>query len=425
MSRWSAIAFFTGVALLSAALLQFQRWPALQVQTYHSDFDELEPFLRGAWELDLDELVGTAWFESSPRQRNVLSVELGVLFAIAALGAAVWRWRKRAGAFLLMGTTFAGSVLLALTLREVQAWDRVGHGCGPYAYPLWSPELLPVATLYIFATGALLAVVWVAAQRGKVTFRPAVGAAVIALAMLGVSVAGEHSFAEPHDDPGWQPLRLLALTALLLAGSALAFRRALLVSHAASLAMLLTGVLAMVPAIAIARDFTVEVHSSYGIYRYHSDKLLPTVTCEQPEFAPVISLTPEEVVLSGATLSDINDPMLIELTVRHRITELTAQLAEIRSGPLSAMTLLVDPSAPLPIITAVARGVRDAGVHRLQFVSTRELPDTLWSRPTVHLHACAVFVELSDDGVPITRFAGWPALLAAADSASSPLRLRP
>lgn len=425
MRRWSGVSFFVGLALLCGALIEFHRWPTLQVRTHYGDFDELE----GLESERLETALG-----SPPLSLNeFVDRALSALLAFAALGvASVFAGRRGWGATLVTGSTVSGLALLALIAFDVRAFDR-GIGCTPAPNPLNSPELLAFASRFALGIATLVALAWIKAARAAgAQLGRVVLAAGTSLAMVFVAFVFDRLAFPSWDLTLDSPIPALwpvwIVVALASFGVWFALRRDLYVSHAVSVLVFTAGLGALIPAVALEHDLRVEVHQ---VYSYPSrDELIPITHCEDPALAVVVIVTRDGAFVSGRDLSHHQSEL--SRAVGEAIEEIGAEYAEVHAVDEEQVspaftdrrfTLIPQADAPYENIVATVRGLQSVGVSRLQFVSATRRPEVLWTKAAPHRHQCAVFFELASDGVPMSNFASWPELVAAIDASATPLKL--
>lgn len=202
-------------------------------------------------------------------------------------------------------------------------------------------------------------------------------------------------------------------------------------SHAVSIATVCAGVVALIPVIAIEHDLAEEVHDDIVTNsRGHSQ--FATARCEFPELAIPLYIDAEEVMVSGTTRGAVKQPETVSKAVDEYFAELRSQVEDMWSQDPEwktkkfndrSLSLIVDRSASLDTVIAVARGLDAQGLRKLQLVSFQPRPERLWALDAQHLHPCSVRVELGEDGVPMSSFASWRDLVAAIDASPTPLKL--
>jgi hypothetical protein len=423
-------AFFVGLALICASLIEFHRWPYLVGHLAGSDFID---DLAGSWVPDL-EFFGDrlsrpfrARDESWPQIGRLIDGGLAVSGATALLGLALVAMRRRfAGGTVLAAGISSGAILLALCALDLRLLDGLGHGCGPHPLPLHSPEILATAQGFVAWVSMLAGAAWLLSQRqsGVPIRLPTLAAVGLAMAMVATTVAysrvaalDNYRHAVPPDRP------VFALAFLLLSGVLLSAWRPLYSSRFVSALVLSTGCVAAWPALSIAHDERLAPHP--GVFLVVEDlTTVKTASCEAPGWANELVLTSSETRLNGRPLDAPVEGALVErlkeLAEQHRYINERNGLAVSLPGTLN---LLADSSAPMPIVAGILRSMARTNLQFLDVISIRRSAAPLWTRSAVHNHSCAVRVELADDGQPISDFADWPSLVRAADRAEGKLRI--
>lgn len=424
-------AFFVGLALICASLIEFHRWPSLEGHLKGSDFVN---DLAGGWFPDLEYLGDrlTLAFrdrdESWPQIERLIEVGLAVTGVTALLGFAVLGLRRHfAGGTIFVAGVSSGVILLGLCALDLRLLDRLGHGCGPHPLPLHSPEILATTQGFVVWVAGLAGAAWLLSQRqaGVPIRLPTLAAVGIALAMVMTTVVYSRAAALDnylHEVPPDRPV--FALAFLLLSGVLLSASRPLYSSRFVSALVLATGCVTAWPAISIAHDERLVLHRA-TVSPSNDINTVQVEGCRDAVLAPVIQVTPLEVVLSGEVLGrpdERSGPPVFE-----KLQEMQKQYAEhFETGdprPYPLTNLQADAATPLVGIKAILGASARAGTATVDIISLRLLPGPVWSRPTVHNHACAARITVADDGQPISDFADWPSLVHAADQAQGKLRI--
>lgn len=212
-----------------------------------------------------------------------------------------------------------------------------------------------------------------------------------------------------------------ALVVATLAASMLRLNRA------ASIAVLLIGLVMAIPSAAIAHDLAIVLNSHRSSFFTNDVDMVPTQRCEPCASSVIVEVTRADTSYIGRSLGV--DPPGIEEALAENLLEsrrLYEAMPQRKGDPwprweTRPLMIVAEQNAELPIIAAVIRG---SGLTQGQIISRHEEPGRLWTRPSVHRHPCAVPVVFADDGVPVTSFASWRALVEAADSSPAPLKLR-
>ncbi|MDP1828529.1 MAG: hypothetical protein Q8L48_35005 [Archangium sp.] len=423
-------AFFIGLALICASLIEFARWPYLEGHLEGSDFID---DLAGGWVPDLEYFGDRlsrpfrARDESWPQMGRLIEAGLVVSGATALLGfAAVAMRRRLAGGTILVAGISSGVVLLSLCALDLRLLDGSGHGCGPHPLPLHSPAILATAQGFVAWVSALGGAAWLLSQRqsGVLIRLPALAAVGVALAMVLTTVLYSRGAALDnylHAIPPERPV--FALSFLLVCGVLLSACRPLYSSRFVSALVLSTGCVAAWPAIEIAHDERLEPHRA-TVSPSQDINTVQLERCRDAELAPVIQVTPNEVMISGEVLGRPDEHT--GARVFEKFQEMQSQYAGLRGGeprPFALTNLQADEATPLVAIRAIIDASARSGTAAVDIVSLRLLPSPVWSRPTVHTHACAARITVADDGQPLSDFADWPSLVRAADRAEGKLRI--
>lgn len=408
--RASAMGFLTGVALLGAAQVVCVGWPEVRAR-----FGDL-----AAW--DRTRLDEPAWslaieaFDARPEPERALvaALSLGTLAVVlVALG------RARAGFAVLSLDGLAVATFLFACTRWLQVSDERAP-CGPAQWPfLASWDLVPRLAVLPFAVAVLAALAWLIAQaRARILRWPAVVAAALALTMLAPGLVLARHVARDVPVAPWQPLAAGIVAAAWLASVVLALRRPLFTSHLVSTLTLLGGLVAAWPAIQVVHDARLEVHPSFVSWTEQDP--VPLAHGRTPVLAPVVTLGAEVSFPEGVELERPEIAQALGEKLR-ALQELRADVVDPNTPPV--LTLAAARSTPLADVRATLEAARTVGVTRVQIASFVDSAGP-WSMPTRHRHESAVWLELADDGRPVTSWPSWEALVHDADRDGPPLHVR-
>jgi len=368
------IAFYVGLAVFCAALGQLAQWPEVQARAMALDFEPLGPRRHGAGAVELQLMISA-------------------LVALAGVLAVALR-RRALGLVGLVAGSVAGAVSLFVASRTIEHHPR---GC--LVGPLYTPELFRLGGLFAGVVAMLGVLAWVFIHRAdRRAVSPAtLGAAAISMVMVllaALSLTLQSS---------WPTVLLVPA---LAGGVALSRSAPLYVSRLVSALVVAAGLLAVLPAIAVIHDARIASHSAV----YEKPGLHPraTRTCERPPHGLTVYLWADEVDIRHRRMS-LRDPEAARRFLLGSLVE------------LPAINLAVSPEATLEHVATVLRAHRQLGGGPVSFVSWPER-EALWSIPAVHVHPCAVPLEVGDDGAPIESFGDWASLLRRADE-GPPLRI--
>jgi hypothetical protein len=265
-----------------------------------------------------------------------------------------------------------------------------------------APALSLVASVSPLIVTLLAAGLWLGAQhrRGRAITHVALTAAAIVVPM-----ALAPAIALPLSDFHGGPLIALLVIPPLWGGLWLSLNRPLFVSRLVSTATLIVGVVAFGFGLAVAHDDRIAMHPR--IFPKPGLHPLPMNACQSVRGDEVIYLWQKWIAVHGESAMETEE--LDRFVWDH-----------VSGAPIS---LAVSPLVSLDRLRLVLWVHQARGGDAVNFISwTKREP--LWTVDAAHLHACSLHIEVSDEGIPITDFADWPALLRAADRDGPPLRLR-
>ena len=413
-----SVPFFGSLALIAFSLVHLGRWPLLVEQTRQMDI-----------EVDLTSFAGYP-VELVPES---------------------YRLAVASGLLLLLGLSLLASASFALMTRSAAAvslWVVVCVLSAAGVDSLVNPVSgVPVEHLIWFVTcGCSTAVLLAMAT----TERPL---STMSVLLAAVAIAG---LAVPIVDAARKPVRLLSAHAsasmiwprafpagpewpswLWLMGFALCVAGTTLLRIEVRRSAL-WGVLPMALvlgrfAAASESDWSAvsRAHRGFSLSEGLNRQYPPARHCRAAlRLAPVVQVREEEVVLSGTVLGNVADAAGVGRVVGDKLADVKRQFVDLRqqsgdlnSVPVDELNVLAEVGTPLPVMLALASAAATQGFLHLHFVTFRPPTDRLKTYPAVHLHPCVVDVELADDGMTMSSFADWPALLRAADESTAVLRV--
>ncbi len=418
-ARWSAVAFFAGLALVCSAIVQIGRWPWLQVAIYRADVEPDE----ARWRLDFTDLAGLVGLRHAE-----VELLLGLL-AAAAIAALV-------------------SLALHLTTRDtLPVWPVYASFAAGMSVVMLAltPRLIFHDAVAVVVFLGLLAVATTPLAFGLAAGLPlrrgSVAAACFALAATAGAVhyAVRAGWLPPlsPDTTGEASARPVWLIGAAVGGGlVVALWTRCEVKGRPALALLVSGLALLPTSLAIARDerSVAELHPGHAFSPPPAHTgFAPARRCAgSAELAPEVQVLDGEVRLPGRLLGRTSAPDALEPLLVERLLDLRQQYIDLHSAagdPLPILprdlNLIAEAGTPLPAAAAILRAARQTGHDKLSLVSIGFERNALRTRPYDHRHTCVVPVELADDGVLLSSFADWPSLVKAADEATTPLRLSP
>lgn len=350
---------------------------------------------------------------------------------VSVLVALSWLVLQRKDGLVIRPATFA-AVGIALAMIGVTALgadfltNSLRNGARFWGEPHEPSRLLAAE----WGLGLLAGGVFVRSLRGA--WITLLLAAVVVALGAWLMVGAESSIVV--DAPSPPPVFLLAVLIILGAGGVvLSLFVPLYSSRFVSLLVLAVGVALSVPAVAVAHDERHEFHDA-PLVTTSAVRTVSAASCEPVELAVAVLVSPEEITISGRNMGAPNDGEKLEEPVFDSLHEKDQQYLDLcsQAGDIDCLALskqrinlVVDETTPMPAVIAIGRAIARTRHHKVDLITYRRSPGELWTRSTIHNHGCAVHMDLSNDGRPMSDFPDWPALVRAADGAAGALRLSP
>lgn len=412
-----AVPFFGSLAGIAFSLVHLGRWPMLFHQTR---------------ELDLE----VVWTSVGP-----YAVQAVPELHRSAIASA---WLAFAAVLLLATTLFA---LFSRSAAAPVPWVLASLLSAAWVALLLNPLLVvPVRYLIWFVTFGCAMALWLAmGATGRRLSPTSLVISVVALACLSIPLVDaarqptgpglmtaipKSWWTAPPVMPEWPSwLWLMGFAACALGAGLL---RVELGRNALWFVVPLALVLGRFAA-ASASDWSAmsRAHRGFSLSEGLNRQFPPARNCRSElQLAPMILVHDGEVLLSGTAVGTTGDAALVAQAAVEGLAALKPRFVDLsqqagRDVVPSELNVLAETGTPLPIVVAIALAGATNGMRRVHFVTFRPPVERLRSFPAVHLHPCVVDVELADDGVPMSSFSDWPALLRAADDSSTVLRLSP
>lgn len=348
---------------------------------------------------------------------------------VSVIVALSWLVLQRKDSLVIRPATFA-ALGIALSMIGVTALgadfltSSLRHGARLWGDPHEPSRLLAAEGVL----GLLAAGVFVRSLRGEWVTLLLVS---VALALGSWLMPGAES-SVVVDAPSPPPVFLLAVLIILATGGVvLSLFEPLYSSRFVSLLVLAVGVAMIIPAVAVAHDERYEFHDT-PLVTTSAVTTVSAASCEPVELAVAVLVSPKEITISGRTLGAPKDGENLEEPVFDALHEMDQWFLDFQSqtGDIDRFALsnqrinfVVDQKTPMPAVIAIGRAISRTRHHKVDLITYRRSPGELWTRSTIHNHGCAVHIDLSNDGRPMSDFPDWPALVRAADGAAGALRL--